>query len=136
MHSTTCLTSSHPYGVPSRPLQSPKGTARMQAGGATPAEKTCGCRNTTALQPNTVGLSHRGSHNTTRTKTTKSDPQKILPRPNHHGILELLHLAVEIEDLGHDDIHADGNFVAVVVKTVPENAALLPHQFAFGKVMD
>ena len=59
-----------------------------------------------------------------------------LPRPHHRCILELLHLTIEIEHLGHGDVDADGDLVAVVVKAVPEDAALLPYQLAFGQVTD
>ena len=52
------------------------------------------------------------------------------------GVFELFYLAFEIEDLGHGDIDADGDLVAVVVEAIPENAALLPHQLAFGQVAD
>ena len=49
-------------------------------------------------------------------------------------IFELFDLAFEIEDLRYGDIDADGDLVAVVVKAVPEDAALLPYQLAFGQV--
>lgn len=48
-------------------------------------------------------------------------------RAHHHGVLELLHLAAEVEDFGHDDVNAHGNAVAVVVQAVPNCAAFLPH---------
>ena len=59
-----------------------------------------------------------------------------LPRAHYYSVLELLHLAAEIEDLGHDDIHADGNFVALAVEAIPKDAALLPYQFALGQMTD
>ena len=47
-------------------------------------------------------------------------------------VFELFHLAFEIKNLGHGDIDADGNLVAVVVEAVPKDVALLPYQLAFG----
>jgi hypothetical protein len=51
-------------------------------------------------------------------------------------VFELFDLAFEIEDLSHGDVDADGNLVAVVVKAIPQDAALLPYQFAFGQMAD
>ena len=59
-----------------------------------------------------------------------------LPRSHHHSVLELLHFAAEVEDLGHNNIHADGNFVAITVEAIPKDAALLPYQFALGQMTD
>ena len=53
---------------------------------------------------------------------------------NNYSVFELLYRPIEIEHLGHDNIHADGNLVTVVVKAIPQGAALLPHQFTFHQM--
>ena len=60
----------------------------------------------------------------------------VLSRPNNSRILELLYLSIEIEHLGDDDIDAYRDAVAVVVEAIPDNAAILSHQLAFGQMTD